>query len=173
MHGQAHPAQGYQLSQHAVAFRSEVWQPRASNRLWLCVATRRQHIIWTSNSKLLFHLIHNSIDTMGYRGQDPSSIQILESADPAQICHTPVHDLESIFYILLYFCTKFKCPGNLKRLPKDVMDIHIPMDSRFEPHTYLRKLAVKKSMCFRDFDTDFVDKFPSYFRNFRDCTIKL
>ena len=39
------------------------------------------------------------------------SILMAESGMHLPVKHRPVHDIESIFYVMLYFCMQFKGPG--------------------------------------------------------------
>lgn len=102
------------------------------------------------------------------------AIAVLESIDKVQIQQKPVHDLESIFYVLLYLCLKFKGPGNLKRLPEDIpKDISMPIDSWFKHQHRFRELGERKRGQLDSFHDRFADRFSPYFQDLRQCMIDL
>lgn len=102
------------------------------------------------------------------------AIAVLESANRVQIQQKPVHDLESIFYVLLYFCLKFKGPGNLQRLPEDIPeDISMPIDSWFKHQIRFRDLGEKKRTQLDSFHIRFADRFSPYFQDLRQCMVDL
>jgi hypothetical protein len=75
----------------------------------------------------------------------------------------PVHDLESIFYVLLYFCAKYTGPGTTKA-GGDV-------EKWFEPQE-LRILALLKADQL-DHIRKFTKSFSPYFEDFASCIEEL
>ena len=51
------------------------------------------------------------------------SIEVLHNAGNKEIKQRPTHDLESIFYVLLYICTLYKGPDDLKRSAADLEEM--------------------------------------------------
>jgi hypothetical protein len=65
------------------------------------------------NYALHFYIVQGMTPFMSW------AILMAESGMHAPVKHRPVHDIESIFYVMLYFCMQFKGPG-IRRMPKDI-----------------------------------------------------
>jgi hypothetical protein len=98
------------------------------------------------------------------------SIEVLHNAGDKQIKQKPSHDLESIFYVLLYICTFFKGPDGMRRNHVDLEEMSsVAINDWFVMHKRFRDLADKKKGQLSQFETRFLNRFPSYFRDLRTC----
>lgn len=80
------------------------------------------------------------------------------------------HDIESLFYVLLYFCMLYQGPG-LKKDPKSTGQACTDIWSD-EPKTF-RQLADTKVVVLTDFEARCFPHFHPYFHELRPCMIKL
>jgi hypothetical protein len=101
------------------------------------------------------------------------ALEVLKNADGEQTQQKPCHDLESIFYVLLYICMKLKGPNNTKRTPEDDKNISMTIDTWFAPGMSFRDLRDKKIGQLWEFETRFVRKFMPYFFDLKVCMIEL
>jgi hypothetical protein len=97
------------------------------------------------------------------------SMEVLKNDD---IVQKPAHDLESVFYVLLYFCMQYKGPG----MCRDKTDINkltsYCIGTWFEPNTF-DILALRKRDHLEDISKRFVAKFDPYFADLSDCMLQL
>jgi hypothetical protein len=85
------------------------------------------------------------------------SIEVLHHAGEKQIKQRPAHDLDSIFYILLYICTLYKGPGGTKRSSDDLEEMSsVAINDWFVMHKRFRDLADKKRGQLFQFETRFL-----------------
>ena len=102
------------------------------------------------------------------------SVEVLRSAGGRDIKQKPAHDLESMFYILLYICLLFKGPGNTKKTASDWAHLpSMPITEWFGVHQRFRDLADKKAAHLLEIDTRFFDRFPAYFMDLCNCMSQL
>ena len=101
------------------------------------------------------------------------SLEVLHTAGDDQIKQKPSHDIESIYYVLLYICLKFKGPNNTRRTSEDIKLISMPIDQWFDAYPRFRKLGEKKRAQLDDLQTRFIEKFPPYFDIVRQCMLDL
>jgi hypothetical protein len=102
------------------------------------------------------------------------AIEVLNHAGNAQIKQKPTHDLESIFYVLLYICTLYKGPDATKRSLQDLDEMSsVPINGWFVMHKRFRDLADKKKGQLSQFETRFLRRFPPYFDDLRTCMSRL
>src|ERR1700677_3140039 len=77
------------------------------------------------------------------------SVSVLYGAAAGDVKHRPCHDLESIFYVLLYVCTFFKAASKTKARNTS----SAPMKSWFDGHIGFRLIADLKSGQIHQFNT--------------------
>ena len=98
------------------------------------------------------------------------SIEVLHHAGDKQIKQKPTHDLESIFYVLLYICTLYKGPDGMKRSLGDMEEMSsVAINDWFVMHKRFRDLADKKRGQLSRFESRFLSRFPPYFHDLRSC----
>jgi len=97
------------------------------------------------------------------------AIEVLDFADGIPARQKPMHDLESLFYVMLYICMKLKGPKNLKRTKEDLVGITIPIDQWFLMYPRHRELEEKKRAQLEYIETRFFSKFAPYFHELVDC----
>jgi len=98
------------------------------------------------------------------------SIEVLHHVGDKQIKQKPTHDLESIFYVLLYICTLYKGPDGTKRSPGDMEEMSsVAINDWFVMHKRFRDLADKKKGQLSQFESCFLSRFPPYFHDLRSC----
>jgi serine/threonine protein kinase len=101
------------------------------------------------------------------------ALEVLKNAGGEQTQQKPRHDLESIFYVLLYICMKLKGPNNMKRTVEDNGGLPMTIDSWFSPGITFRDLRDKKIGQLFEFETRFINKFMPYFFDLRGCVSQL
>jgi hypothetical protein len=101
------------------------------------------------------------------------SIEVLYSADSSQIKQKAAHDLESIFYVLLYICSKLNGPDGPMRMLGEPEKIGLPIDQWFCLYPTFRDLGEKKFAQLMEIQSQFIDKFTHYFHDLRSCMMKL
>jgi hypothetical protein len=88
------------------------------------------------------------------------------------VLHKATHDLESIFYVLLFFCLKYKGPG-LARQKEDIVALtSYCIGQWFQPFSF-DLLALKKRDHLEDFHHHFIKKFNPYFADLGDYVSQL
>ena len=92
------------------------------------------------------------------------AIQILNTTTP--ISHNAEHDIESIFYVLLYLCLKLDGPDVWHHNPCRI-------DRWFKPNVSFASLAEIKLGFLQLFGQILETELPSYFKNFYDLFGKL
>ena len=98
------------------------------------------------------------------------SIEVLHNAGNKEIKQRPTHDLESIFYVLLYICTLYKGPDDLKRSAADLEEMSsVAINDWFVMQKRFRDLADKKKGQLSQFETRFLRRFPPYFYDLCIC----
>jgi hypothetical protein len=96
------------------------------------------------------------------------SIEVLFHAGEKEIRQKPTHDIESIFYVLLWICMTFKGPGNLERTDEDTKGFSMPINEWFNLHRF-RTLSDLKSAHMGRFNNALLRKFDPYFHELRPC----
>ena len=98
------------------------------------------------------------------------SIEVLHHAGDKQIKQKPAHNLESVFYVLLYICTLYKGPDDLKRSAADLEEMSsVAINDWFVMQKRFRDLADKKKGQLSQFETCFLRRFPPYFYDLHIC----
>jgi len=120
-----------------------------------------------SNYALHFYIGQGTTPFMSW------AILMAEAGMHAPVKHRPVHDIESIFYVMLYFCMQFKGPG-IRRTPKDIKALMpFVFNDWFLTNLTFRGMADKKWTDLQFFKECFIDKFDSYFDDLKPCVLKL
>jgi hypothetical protein len=84
------------------------------------------------------------------------------------VVHRPEHDLESIFYLLLWICTHQAGPG----LPRDDLQKDFPIFKWVDPQKSFSDIADSKltqCLSIKIFESDLLDKFHPYFEDLKPC----
>jgi hypothetical protein len=93
------------------------------------------------------------------------SIEVLYSAENGDIRQKPCHDLESIFYVILYICTFFDGPG-----VKGYREVEsIPMKFWFEGDMTFHAMGDMKFGQISHFEERFVSNIQPYFKDLISC----
>jgi hypothetical protein len=94
------------------------------------------------------------------------SIEVLYSAQNGAIKQKPCHDLESIFYVILYICTFYDGPGlEGKREVADTM----PINTWFGGDMAFPEMGDLKYGQVAHFEDRFLDNIQPYFRDLIPC----
>ncbi|KIM77878.1 hypothetical protein PILCRDRAFT_11564, partial [Piloderma croceum F 1598] len=102
------------------------------------------------------------------------AIEVLDTAGIEQIVQKPVHDIESIFYVLLHICILFNGPGNMKRTNGDLEQYSsVAISSWFQMYARFRELADRKRGQLANFEKRFLTRFSPYFHDLRPCVTSL
>lgn len=102
------------------------------------------------------------------------AIEVLRK-NGSQFQHKPKHDLESLFYVLIYICTNLKGPRNMVRTKAEVLKEHssVPLYDWFDMDASFRSLGRTKAGQFDTFQESILDKFSPYFADLAPCVMKL
>lgn len=99
------------------------------------------------------------------------AVEILMDADKAP--HRPSHDLESLFYVLIFICTNLSHP-NTPRSLEDLLDFKsLPIAAWFVPETSFEGLATSKLGISHAFEKRVVELFALYFADLKPCVMDL
>jgi hypothetical protein len=91
------------------------------------------------------------------------SIEVLCSADDKPIRQRPAHDLESIFYIIIYLCTIYTGPNGKRRSNAEAVDSNLPILHWFNQGVRYRDMANTKIGQLTRFKVNFVEHLTPYF----------
>ena len=85
------------------------------------------------------------------------------------IRHTPQHDLESLFFVLIYLCTNLSGPGAIRTQEELRQHSTIPLSAWFNVAASLHQLGTNKAgaLCF--FEENIVRCFSPYFDELQPC----
>jgi hypothetical protein len=100
------------------------------------------------------------------------SLEVLKAGNTQEIRQMPKHDLESIFYVLLYFCTMFVGPGDQER-EQNSMTATIPLARWLIPDMELDLLFKRKFADVSFFDENVVPHIHPYFLDLKECLQEL
>jgi len=91
----------------------------------------------------------------------------------SKIRHGAYHDLESLFFVLMYICTNLSGPGAI-RTPEE-LQVHssIPLSVWFKASSSLREVGIAKSGALCDIETNILNSFVPYFEDLKPCIVKL
>jgi len=89
------------------------------------------------------------------------------------IFHKPCHDLESVFFVLVYLCTNLSGPG-APRLLKEIQKLKsLPIAAWFSPMLSIQRLGIDKLGDMLLFDQHILPYFSLYFQDLQYCALKL
>ena len=98
------------------------------------------------------------------------AIELLVSQDA--IYHRAHHDLESVFFILIYLCTNLSGPGTVRPL-SELQDIpSLTIASWFNPAASLQRLGADKISSMILFEQRILSYFSPYFEDLKPCVVK-
>jgi Fungal protein kinase len=89
------------------------------------------------------------------------------------VTHRPSHDLESLFYVLVYICTNLGGPGTPRTLEELLDFTSLPIAAWFVPETSFEGLATSKLGLAHAFEKRIVDRFSPYFTDIKPCVMEL
>src|ERR1700677_4044368 len=93
------------------------------------------------------------------------SILVLYGAAAGNVKHRPCHDLESIFYVLLYVCTFFEAAGKVTARNT----LSAPMKSWFDGSVDFKLMADLKSGQIHQFNTHLHNSVTFEFQDLIPC----
>ena len=89
------------------------------------------------------------------------------------VTHRPAHDLESLFYVLIYICTNLGGPNTPRSLDELLKFRSIPIATWFAPEASFDSLATSKLGVAHAFERRVVDRFSPYFTDIKPCVMEL
>lgn len=90
-----------------------------------------------------------------------------------EVTHRPSHDLESLFYVLVYICTNLGGPMTPRPLEELLQFSSLPIAAWFAPETSFEGLATNKLGVAHAFKRRIVDRFSPYFDDIKPCVMEL
>src|ERR1700733_13885162 len=98
------------------------------------------------------------------------AIELLVSSDA--IYHRAHHDLESVFFVLIYLGTNLKGPGTVCPL-SELRDIpSLPIASWFDPAASLQRVGADKISSMILFEQRILSYFSPYFEDLKPCVVQ-
>ena len=91
----------------------------------------------------------------------------------SKIQHAAHHDLESLFFVLIYICTNLSGPGTIRT--REELQVHssIPLSAWFKASSSLHQVGIAKAGALCDIDMNILEPFAPYFENLKPCIVKL
>lgn len=89
------------------------------------------------------------------------------------VTHSPSHDLESLFYVLIFICTNLEGPGTPRSLESLIAFTSLPIASWFVPETSFEGLATDKLGVAHAFEKRILKYFSPYFSDIKPCVREL
>jgi hypothetical protein len=89
------------------------------------------------------------------------------------VTHSPSHDLESLFYVLVFICTNLEGPNTPRTLQDLLKFSSLPIAAWFIPETSFVSLATTKLGIGFAFERRIVDRFSPYFTDIKPCVMEL
>ena len=103
---------------------------------------------------------------MGYYQGTPPFVAIEAMVNyPEPFVHKPCHDLESILYVIFYFCTYFKGPGVLRGTDDFSQYLSVPLERWFLKDS-LTGIGRNKIALIATFESSLLKKFAPYWADF-------
>jgi hypothetical protein len=87
--------------------------------------------------------------------------------------HAPHHDLESLFFVLIYICTNLSGPGAIRTQEELRQFSSIPLSSWFQTSNSLRAIGIAKLGAMCELDSVILRFFAPYFEDLKECVGKL
>jgi hypothetical protein len=85
----------------------------------------------------------------------------------------PSHDLESLFYVLIYLCTNLAGPNTPRPLEELLIFTSLPIAAWFISETSFEALGTGKLGLAHAFQKRVVDRFSPYFTDIKPCVTEL
>lgn len=89
------------------------------------------------------------------------------------VTHLPSHDLESLFYVLVFICTNLGGPDTPRSLEDLLEFTSLPIAAWFVPETSFEGLATNKLGIAHAFEKRIADRFAPYFADIKPCVMEL
>jgi hypothetical protein len=90
-----------------------------------------------------------------------------------KVTHCPSHDLESLFYVLVFICTNLEGPGAVRSLDDLLEFTSLPMAAWFVAEASYESLGTNKLGLAHAFEKRIVDRFAPYFTDLKPCIMAL
>lgn len=90
-----------------------------------------------------------------------------------KIRHTPHHDLESLFFVLIYLCTNLSGPGTIRSKIDLLEHSTIPLSTWFRASSSLHEIGISKAGAFCAFEENILKCFSPYFEDLKPCILKI
>jgi serine/threonine protein kinase len=87
--------------------------------------------------------------------------------------HASHHDLESLFFVLIYICTNLSGPGTIRTREELQLHSSIPVSAWFKTSYSLRQVGIAKAGAFCQFEDNILKPFAPYFEDLKPCILKL
>jgi hypothetical protein len=89
------------------------------------------------------------------------------------IRHTPQHDLESLFFVLVYICTNLSGPGTIRTQAELKLHSTIPLSAWFKVSSTLHQIGIHKIGSLHTLDSSILRRFAPYFDELKPCVRQL
>jgi hypothetical protein len=99
------------------------------------------------------------------------SVELLTKQE--KIRHDCYHNLESLFFVLIYLCTNLSGPGTIRTREELEVFTSIPLSSWFKTSSSRRQIGINKAGALCNFRTNILNFFAPYFEDLKPCAIKL
>jgi serine/threonine protein kinase len=99
------------------------------------------------------------------------SIELL--TEEGKIRHDTYHDLESLFFVLIYLCTNLSGPGTIRSQKELEVFSVIPLSSWFRASSNLFEVGLYKAGAMCKFRASILDFFAPYFDDLKPCMKQL
>ena len=93
--------------------------------------------------------------------------------DGAAVTHRPLHDLESLFYVLVFICTNLEGPSTPRSLADLLNFTSLPLAGWFTAGASLESLGTNKLGLAHAFERRIVGRFAPYFTDLKPCVMAL
>jgi Fungal protein kinase len=98
------------------------------------------------------------------------SVELL--TNQGKIRHDYYHDLESLFFVLVYLCTNLSGPGTIRSQEELKVFSSIPLSSWFKISS-LHQIGINKAGALCNFRMNVLNFFAPYFEDLKPCMIQL
>jgi hypothetical protein len=89
------------------------------------------------------------------------------------VTHRPSHDLESLFYVLVFICTNLEGPSTPRSLADLLSFTSLPLAAWFTAGASLESLGTNKLGLAHAFENRIVGRFAPYFTDLKPCVMAL
>ena len=91
----------------------------------------------------------------------------------SKIRHASHHDLESLFFVLIYICTNLSGPSVVRSVEELSKLSSIPLSAWFRPSFSLHDIGIAKAGALCLFEENILTPFAPYFNDLKPCVMKL